>query len=126
MGHYVSDCPSNAGKIEGASMLIPEGEESEGTDYDSAREFSFHQGGSRCVDTNWILLDSQSTADIFCNFTPLTNIHDADKSIKVHCNVGTSTVTQVGTLRNYGEVWHNAKAIADIISLKKVKEKYPV
>jgi hypothetical protein len=95
-------------------------------DYNSSGEFSFHQGGSKYVDPNWILLDSQSTADIFCNPALLSNIRDAGKSIKVHCNAGTSIVTQVGTLKNYGEVWFNKKAIANILSLAKVKERYPV
>jgi hypothetical protein len=70
------------------------------TNYNSAGEFSFHQGKSKYVNPLWILLDSQSTADIFCNPILLTNIRDAGKSIKVHCNVGTSIVTQVGMLKN--------------------------
>jgi hypothetical protein len=78
-----------------------EGELNDGADYDSSGEFSFHQGGSKYVDPNWILLDSQSKADIFCNPALLTNIRDAGKSIKVHCSAGTSIVTQVGTLKNY-------------------------
>jgi hypothetical protein len=37
-----------------------------------------------------------------------------------------SIITQKGTLKNYGEVWYNAKGIANILSLAKVKEKHPV
>jgi hypothetical protein len=32
----------------------------------------------------------------------------------------------VGTLKNYGEVWFNNKSIANILSIAKVKERYPV
>jgi hypothetical protein len=35
-------------------------------------------------------------------------------------------MTQVGTLKNYGEVWYNSKAIANILSLARVKERYSV
>jgi hypothetical protein len=74
----------------------------------------------------WILLDSQSTTDIFSNASLLTDIHESGKSINIHCNAGTSCVTKVGTLRKYGEVWYNENAIANILSLARVKERYPV
>jgi hypothetical protein len=86
-------------------LMLEEEVEQEYTNYDSTGEFSFHLGGSKYVNPNWILLDSQSTTDIFCNPKLLTNIRDAGKSIKVYCNTGTRIITQKGTLNNYGEVW---------------------
>jgi hypothetical protein len=127
MGHCASDCPSTTPKIEGATMLMLEEEvEQEYTDYDSTCEFSFHLGGSKYVNPNWILLDSHSTAYIFCNPKLLTHIRNAGKSIKLHCNAGTSIITQKGTRQKYGEVWYNAKGITNILSLAKVKHKYSV
>jgi hypothetical protein len=64
MGHYANDSPSKT-NIKGATMLLMEEEDSDGsryTDYDSAGEFSFLQGGNKYVNPHWILLDSQSTA----------------------------------------------------------------
>jgi hypothetical protein len=101
LGHYANDYPLTTPNIEGATVLMLEKEvEGEYTDYDSTGEFSIHLGGSKYVNPNWILMDRQSTADIFCNPNLLTNIRDAGKSIKVHCNAGTSIITQKGTLKN--------------------------
>jgi hypothetical protein len=114
-------------------LMLGNGNEDDGvlvddwkSDCDSTGEFSCHIGDTTYVNPHWILLDSQSTADIFCNPNLLTNIRYAGKSIKIHCNAGTSIATQVGTLKNYGEVWFNPNAIANILSLARVKEKYSV
>jgi hypothetical protein len=133
LGHYASDCPE-PNKIEGTTMLmLGNGNEGDGvlvedwkSDCDSTGEFSFHIGDTKYVNPHWIILDSQSTADIFCNPNLLTNIRYAGKSINIHCNAGTSIATQVGTIKNYGEVWFNPNAIANILSLARVKERYSV
>jgi hypothetical protein len=85
----------------------------------------FHHAAKH-VNPTRILLDSQSTTDISSNASLLTDIHESGKSINIHCSAGTRRVTKVGTLRNYGEVWYNENAIANILSLAQVKECYPV
>jgi hypothetical protein len=66
--------------------------------------FTVHQV-AKYVNPKWILLDSQSTTDIFNNAYLLSNIHESRRSMTIHCNAGSRRVTLVGTLRNYGEVW---------------------
>ena len=46
--------------------------------------------------------------------------------MNVHCNAGRRTTNLVGDLPGYGTVWYDAKAIANILSLKRVKSKYHV
>ena len=76
------------------------------------------------MSTNWILLDNQSTVDVFQNRKFLTNIRDSGKTMKIHCNAGTATTRLVGNLPGYGEVWFHPEGIANILSLSRVKEKY--
>jgi hypothetical protein len=45
-------------------------------------EYTFHQLKAH-VNPDWILLDNQSTTDIFCNKALLSNIRDSDKSILI-------------------------------------------
>jgi hypothetical protein len=84
--------------------------------------FTFHQY-SKCVKPKWILLDSQSKTDIFCNTSLLSNIHESGCSIRIHGNAGVRKVTKVGTLKNYGEVWYCKDAIASILSLAKMSKR---
>jgi hypothetical protein len=108
---------------------VEPGEESSGADlqeYDVVAddEYIFHQAAKH-VHPTWILLDSQSTTHIFSNASLLTGIHESGKIVNIHFNAGAIRVTKVGTLRKYGEVWYNENAIANILSLTRVKESYP-
>jgi len=71
-----------------------------------------------------ILLDNQSTVDIFCNKRLLKGLNVSDDSITVYGNGGAFTANQKGTLRNYGKVWYHADAITNILSLKRVRSKF--
>jgi hypothetical protein len=72
---------------------------------DVSDKYMFHQSKAH-VNPDWILIDNQSTPDIFCNKALLSNIRESDKSILIHRNAGKRLVSQVGTLKNYREVWY--------------------
>jgi hypothetical protein len=81
---------------------------------DDGSEFSFHQGGNRRsvvmnhpsapVPKDWILLDNQSTVDVFYNARLLKNIRKANSFMDIHCNTGVTSMDLVGDLPGYGEV----------------------
>ena len=97
----------------------------QGGDGVNALMFMFSQSRKNIPD-NSILLDSQSTVDIFCNPRLVENICRVKDRMKIQCNAGTRVTNLVGDLPGYGSVWFNLRAIANVLSLKLVKEKYHI
>jgi len=103
-------------------------EEEESSD-DENYKFAFLQHDVSCsiqdkaaIPRTWILLDSQSTVDVFSNPRLLTNIRDAKKSLTLYCNAGKAIITKKGDLKGYGIVWFYPEGIANILSLGKCEE----
>jgi hypothetical protein len=87
-----------------------------------------NQGGGRIPKT-WILLDIQSTVDVFHNEALLKRIRISKKGQHmdhIHCNAGVTSTNLVGDLLGYGTVWYHPNGTANILLLNKVKSKYRV
>jgi len=68
------------------------------------------------IPKTWILSDSQSTVDVFCNARLLNNVRDAKRQLVLHCNAGTTIITKKGDLKKKG----------DLLSLSNVSKIYRV
>jgi hypothetical protein len=92
--------------------------------------FEFHQqdvmmkmSENGRVPKAWILLDNQSTVDVFHNKELLNNIRKGDGHMDIHCNAEVTSTNLVGDLPGYGQVWYNPNGTANILSLSRVKER---
>jgi hypothetical protein len=77
----------------------------------------------KCVPKYWILLDNQSTLDVFYNPYLLENLRETNTSMSIHCNAGITTTIKKGDLPGYGTVWFHTNGLANILSLARIEEK---
>ena len=78
------------------------------------------------INKNWVLIGSQSTIDLFCNSSLLTNIQQVETNLNIFCSAGKKITNMVGDLPGYGTVWFYANGIATILSLHKVVKRFHV
>ena len=96
-------------------------ENDEAVDYDHILEQS-----KGAVDKLWVLLDNQSTVNIFFNGRLLRNIRTVKRKLTIYSTGGKSMTRQVGDLPGFGEVWYHPEGIANILSLALVKKLFRI
>ena len=72
---------------------------------------------------SWILLDSESTTDIFRESKYITNIKTVPTTLKFMTNGYLIRTNKQVHFNNYGNVWYHPKSISNILSLTNVKNK---
>ncbi len=74
------------------------------------------------INKDFLLLDSQSTIDLFSNPAHMMDICPTDTPIRVHCNKGTMLTTKQA---NFGDTCINfdSNGIANVLSLFRLAQK---
>ena len=103
-------------------MNVGEEEEEEGEQGTEIEGYVMQIGSDGKLPSTWILLDNQSTVDVFSNKNLITDIRETSSTMNIHCNAGITSTNMVGELRGYGTVWYNPYGIANILSLARVQE----
>ena len=80
----------------------------------------------RRISSTRIILDNQSTVDIFSSKNILQNIRHSNRNLDVLFMGRKTTTNMVGELAGYGTMWFHPGGIANIPSLYKFAKKYQV
>ena len=93
---------------------------------DAAERLMQQSGMHGKIDPNWVLLDIQSTINVFCNADLLINIRKANRVLDIYSTAGENTTDMIGDLPGFGMAWLYDDSIANILSLSKVAEHFKV
>ena len=79
----------------------------------------------KSINRDYLLLDSQSTVDLFSNPNHVSNIRQSPKPIRVHCNNGTKFTTKEA---DFGSTvtYFDETGTANVLLLFKLGKKYPI
>eukprot|EP00804_Cyclotella_cryptica_P005871 CCRYP_000147-RA/>CCRYP_000147-RA protein AED:0.12 eAED:0.13 QI:0/0/0/1/0/0/3/0/1214 len=106
-----------------------EAEESN-VDGDDDAVYFFHPRETKGLSWDWLLLDSQSSMDMFCNRSYLTKVKAATRPTTIHCNAGSTVCTKEGVFSTdeFGDipVKYHPSGICNVISLKTMKALFPI
>ena len=75
---------------------------------------------------DWILLDTGSSTDIFCDKGMLNNLSKDKKGLILHTNGGVLQSKKYGELPQYGKVWYDERALTNILSFYQLCKRYHV
>lgn len=79
---------------------------------------------SRPVPTSWILLDTESTVNVFNNKKFVRNIHTVSERLRIYGTGGHLDVSQKAELPGFGLVWFHPDCIANILSFAEVEDRF--
>jgi hypothetical protein len=74
----------------------------------------------------WLLIDSASSVDLFCNKSYVVDIHVCGQTLNLAWTGGMFSTNLKATVPGYGLVWFSEKAISNVFSLAGMMDKFQV
>ena len=75
---------------------------------------------------DWMLLDTCSSIDLFCNRSLVHNVHQVNTTLSLAMNAGTMTTNLQAELPGYGTVWFDPQAMTNVLSFSNIAKQYPI
>ena len=101
-------------RIPGVIGNIPKAPESVLCEHENHIASVNTNAGHSNIPESWILLDNQSTVDVFTNQRLLKNIRESKEPVNILSTAGTTKTNLIGDLPGYGTVWYLPGGIANI------------
>ena len=110
MGHYANECPNNSSSnppIDKSSNTEQKRSGQQGFSF-TQHEYNF-TSTAHTLNSSWVLLDTQSSCDIFKNENLLENVQSCEGAgLKLVSNGNGVLETKMkGTVKGYGHVWYH-------------------
>ena len=75
---------------------------------------------------DWILLNTCSLIDLFCNQSFVHNMHQVNTTLSLAMNAGVMTTNLKAELPGYSTVWFDPQAMTNVLSFDNIAKQYPV
>ena len=75
---------------------------------------------------NWILLDTCSLIDLFCNQSFMHNVHQVNTTLSLAMNAGTTMTNLKAELPGYSTVWFDPQAMTNVLSFGNIAKQHPI
>jgi hypothetical protein len=121
-GHIAQECQKE-GKEEQMHANVEADTGTEKEDLNQGENIFVQKKEGGLVNKNWVLLNSQSTADQVANPGLLTNIRKAKNPVIIHWNAGSTYSAREGEFRNK-TVKHDPYSIANVLLLYEAKQRH--
>ena len=75
---------------------------------------------------DWILLNTCSLINLFCNQSFVCNVHQVNTTLSLAMNAGTMMTKIQAELPVYGTVWFDPQAMTNVLSFSNIAIQYPI
>ena len=82
--------------------------------------------GTAGLAASCVLLDNQSTVSVFRDRSLLLDVHQVRQGVDIHSHGSVRHTNWMGRLPGFGSVWLNEGGMANILSMRSVREQYRV